>query len=171
MYAARQVHSLQYSYCVVIAAYSCAMLFPIWLNFNPAARKLADPVRDEHSRRASEIEKGNRESMGTSDKCGRWTKFKQRLSKDQGQLPCVEHRERSSWSDNLSMPDATHSNSPRVMTRIMTPVFLTSRPSDSSSTTSDSSSATSTPRSRPSHHSSSGSASSSKASPRHLSSS
>lgn len=37
----------QYAYCVVVAAFATGILLPIWQNFHPVARKLADPLPQE----------------------------------------------------------------------------------------------------------------------------
>ncbi|KAJ4292391.1 hypothetical protein N0V90_009053 [Kalmusia sp. IMI 367209] len=129
MYGAEKAHNVQYAYCVVIAAYAAGALLPVWLNGPSAARKLADPVRDEQTRRESEIEKERRENLGVSEKRKTWSKFKNRWSRDKNQLPSVEHRERSSWPEGLSPPTGPRRDSSQVVT----PVFLSSRPSESSS--------------------------------------
>jgi fucose permease len=98
-YVVSQSHNAQYGYCVVVAAYVVGALFPIWLNIHPTARKLADPVRDEQTRRESEADEGRRESMGIGEKNKRWSRIKNRWSKDKNQLPEVEHRERRSWAE------------------------------------------------------------------------
>jgi fucose permease len=50
MYAVASSHSAsppeyQHAYLVVVTALAIGMLLPLWQNFNPAARKIADPVR------------------------------------------------------------------------------------------------------------------------------
>ncbi|KAF2872470.1 major facilitator superfamily domain-containing protein [Massariosphaeria phaeospora] len=105
MYAATQAHNVQYAYCVVVAAFAAGALFPLWLNLNPTARKLADPVRDEKTRRESQLDLDRRDSEQQFDetfsKSKRWSKMKHRYADRDGgrdhQMPAVEHRERRSW--------------------------------------------------------------------------
>jgi fucose permease len=137
MYAAARSRNVQYAYCVVVAAYTAGALFPIWLNGpSSAARALADPARDEQSRRESEIEKERRESVGMREKHRRWSKFRNRWSRDKDQLPSVEHREHESWPDAPVPPSIQafrQESSPwRDGERVETPVFLSSRTSTSS---------------------------------------
>lgn len=151
MYAIYRAHSVQYAYCIVVAAYALGSLFPIWLNFPFLSTQhlLVDPCRDEQSRRESEIEKERRVSMGVGGKHKRWSLYniKYRLSKEKDQLPTVEHRERSSWPEGLAPTwSITH---PAAAVRleaaqrneasgIETPVFLSSRNSETSSSASSS---------------------------------
>ncbi|KAL1612580.1 hypothetical protein SLS60_000809 [Paraconiothyrium brasiliense] len=137
MYTAAKARNVQYAYCVVIAAYTVGALFPLWLNVPLlAARTLADPVRDEQSRRESEIEQERRESMGMSEKHKKWSRFKSRWSKEKDQLPSVEHRERGSWPDGTVPPSVQtfrqENSQRRDSSPVMTPVFLSSRNSTSS---------------------------------------
>lgn len=107
MFAANKVHNSQYGFCVIIIAFAVGILYPLWLNAVPAARKISDPVRDEQSRRESEAEaeEKRRESMGEK-KTRRFSKFKQRLSghtnTNNDFSPTVEHRERVSWPENYA---------------------------------------------------------------------
>lgn len=39
--------SVQYSYCVIVALFSFGLIYPIYLNFVPKARKLVDPTKQE----------------------------------------------------------------------------------------------------------------------------
>ncbi|KAF2437292.1 MFS general substrate transporter [Karstenula rhodostoma CBS 690.94] len=143
MYAVTQSRNVQYAYCVVVAAYVAGALFPLWINGpSSAARTIADPVRDEQTRRESEIERERRESMGMSEKHKRWSKFKRRWSKDKEQLPSVEYRERGSWPDGIVPPPPVqafrHENSQgRESLHVETPVFLSSRNSTSSDSTTE----------------------------------
>jgi fucose permease len=101
-FVAAQLHNVQYAYCVVVAFYAAGMLFPIWLNTHPAARKLSSPVRDEQTRRESQAEDERRESMGNaSEKRRTWDKIKNRWSwsRGKGDGSEVEHRERKSWPE------------------------------------------------------------------------
>ncbi|KAF1970536.1 MFS general substrate transporter [Bimuria novae-zelandiae CBS 107.79] len=151
MYAAYRTHSVHYAFCVVVAAYAAGALFPLWLNFPipSAQRKLADPCRDEQSRRESEVERERRASMGMSEKHKRWNRLKNRLSREKDQLPTVEHRERNSWSEGLA-PTFSHTHPAAALrlqaqqrhdsSQIETPVFLSSRNSTSSSAGSSSTS-------------------------------
>lgn len=137
MYAVTKAQNVQYAYCVVVAAYVAGAIYPLWLNIpSSAARTLADPVRDEQSRRESEVEKERRESMGMSEKHKRWSKFKSRWSKDKDQLPSVEHRERGSWPEGLVPPSIQafrqENASRRDTSHVETPVFLSSRNSTAS---------------------------------------
>ena len=104
MFAALKVHNAQYAFCVIAAAYAAGSLYPIWLSTFPAARRLSDPVRDEHSRRESEAEEKRRETS-TRRRSKRWSTVKKRLGTSKGQeqeqLPSVEHRERRSWPEGL----------------------------------------------------------------------
>lgn len=98
-YATLRAHNVQYAYCVVVAVFAAGTLFPIWLNTYPEARRLADPVRDEETRRESRAEQERQESMGMSEKNRRWSRLKKRWSKEKDQLPSIEHRERRSWPE------------------------------------------------------------------------
>jgi fucose permease len=102
MFAALKVHNAQYAFCVIAAAFTSGILYPIWLSAQPAARKISDPVRDEQTRRESEDEEKRKEQNGEK-KEKRVSKIKQRLSwhKEKDGLPCVEHRERSSWPEGM----------------------------------------------------------------------
>jgi hypothetical protein len=102
MYGAMKSRNLQYAFCVIVAAYVAGILFPIWLNAYPTARALADPCRDEQTRRDLMLEEEiRRDSTTTGEKKKRWSGMRKRLSasKESGQLPTVEHRERSSWPE------------------------------------------------------------------------
>lgn len=136
MFAVVQSRNLPYAYCVVVAAYVAGAVFPIWLNGLSAARTIADPVRDEQSRRESEIEKERRESMGMGEKHRRWSKFKQRWSRDKDQLPSIEHRERGSRPESAVPPAVWALRQERSQRQeslhVETPVFLSSRNSTSS---------------------------------------
>lgn len=99
MYGALRARNIQYAFCVIVTAYSAGILFPIWLNAYPSARKLADPVRDEQTRRESQLEDERQDSATSVEKKGkRWSAIKKRCStsKEGGHLPTVEHRERRS---------------------------------------------------------------------------
>ncbi|KAF2998166.1 hypothetical protein E8E13_003015 [Curvularia kusanoi] len=101
-FAALKIHNARYAYCVVIAAYACGALYPIWLSSLPVTRQLSDPRRDEQTRRESEAEEKRRESLGQI-KPRTWSKVKNRLSfGNKDQLPYVEHRERRSWPEGLA---------------------------------------------------------------------
>jgi len=112
-----ELHNVQYAYCVVVAAYVAGALFPIWLNICPKAREVADPVRDEQTRRESAAEEERRESMGVSEKSNRWSKIKNRWSKDKNQLPEVEHRERQSWHEGQVPRHDSSQTEPSVVPR------------------------------------------------------
>ncbi|KAF2636073.1 MFS general substrate transporter [Massarina eburnea CBS 473.64] len=105
MYAVTQSYNVQYAYCVVVAAFAVGFLFPVWLNGFPVARLLADPLRDEQTRRESEAEREGREGMGFCEKGGkRWSRIRKRWSKERDELPWVEHRERRSWPEGEYPP-------------------------------------------------------------------
>ncbi|ETN43067.1 uncharacterized protein HMPREF1541_02225 [Cyphellophora europaea CBS 101466] len=53
-WAAANVGGIKYSYCVPLAAAAFAMLFPIYLNLVPAAKRQVDPI---HERRLAQREK------------------------------------------------------------------------------------------------------------------
>jgi fucose permease len=102
MYAASKARDTQYAFCVVVAAYAAGFLFPLWLSANPTARVLADPCRDEQTRRETMCEEEIRGSSTTpGEKRKRWSHMRKRLSTSNecGQLPTVEHRERRSWPE------------------------------------------------------------------------
>ncbi|KAF2018207.1 MFS general substrate transporter [Aaosphaeria arxii CBS 175.79] len=105
MYGALKAHNAQYAFCVVIAFYAAGTLFPVWLNLYSIARKLSDPVRDERTRRESELEQRSRqESMPTSEKKRMFSAIFKRLSISGNKgappdSPPCEHRERSSWTE------------------------------------------------------------------------
>ena len=127
MYAALKIRNVQYAFCVIVAAYATGALYPIWLNALPASRKISDPMRDEHTRRESEAEEKRRSLTGERKRSNRWSKAKDRLSwyKDNhnDQLPSVEHRERRSWPEGLTLRDGSFAIEP-VRTR--TPSSLSS---------------------------------------------
>lgn len=143
MFAVDKARNIQYAYCVVVAAYAAGALFPLWLNFPfpSTQRQLADPCRDEQSRRESDIERERRESMGTGEKQKRWSRFRNRWSRDKDDLPHVEHRERGSWPEGLAPLALTHPAAAVRLeaaqqhndSKVETPVFLSSRNSTSSS--------------------------------------
>jgi fucose permease len=102
MYGAMKARNIQYAFCVIVAAYAVGILFPIWLNAYPTARALADPCRDEQTRRELMLEEESRRaSTTTGEKKKRWSGMRKRFSasKEGGQLPTVEHRERSGWPE------------------------------------------------------------------------
>ena len=158
MYAVYKSRSVQYAYCVVVAAYTAGALFPLWLNlpFFSAQRRLVDPCRDEQSRRESEIEKERRASMGTGEKYKRWSlhNIKYRWSREKDQLPTIEHREHDSWPEGLA-PSLFHTHPAAAVrleaarrplsSQVETPVFLSSRNSSSSSAGSSSTSSVQAP--------------------------
>ncbi|CAI6338708.1 unnamed protein product [Periconia digitata] len=116
----RQVRSLHYAYCVVVAAFAVGLLMPLWLNAHPTASKIADPARDEQTRRELQAERERRESMGISEKSSRrWSRMRRKWSKEKSDLPSVEHRERRSWPDGQTerpelelAPLPRHENAP-----------------------------------------------------------
>ncbi|KAJ5133968.1 Major facilitator superfamily domain general substrate transporter [Penicillium atrosanguineum] len=50
-YAAYLSHGTQWSYCVLVAAFSAGAIFPLYLNLVPAVKKQVDPVPNEYLRR------------------------------------------------------------------------------------------------------------------------
>jgi len=69
-FADGQAHRYQAAYRVVVAAFTITLLFPIYLNFFPLARQLADPVKEprpgednDNTRRPSDGS-GRRSSIG-----------------------------------------------------------------------------------------------------------
>ncbi|CAE7192352.1 hypothetical protein P3342_009174 [Pyrenophora teres f. teres] len=99
MFAALKTDNAQYAFCVIVAAYTLGSLYPIYLNLLPAARHLSDPVRDEKTRRESEMEERRRGSA--TDKLHKWSKGKKGRHWNDA-LPSVEHRERRSWPEGLA---------------------------------------------------------------------
>ncbi|KAF2184446.1 MFS monosaccharide transporter-like protein [Zopfia rhizophila CBS 207.26] len=100
MYGAEQVKTVQYAYCVVVASLAFGTIFPVWLNAYPITRQLSDPVRDEQTRRESQLEEEKRDWIQTGGK--RHKRFKsitKRWSGEKEELPMVEHRERRSWPE------------------------------------------------------------------------
>jgi hypothetical protein len=101
MFAVLKTYNSQYAFCVIVAAFAAGALYPIYLNALPASRELADPIRDEKTRRESEAEE--KRGGSSSEKSRRWSKVKKRLSwNKEDQLPSVEHRERRSWPEGLA---------------------------------------------------------------------
>jgi fucose permease len=118
-YVVSESRNVQYAYSVIVAAYAAGALFPIWLNWHSAARNIADPVRDEQTRRESEAEEERRESMGMNlgEKGRRWSKIKNRWSKDKNQLPEVEHRERGSLQEGRAARHDSSQTEPSAVAR------------------------------------------------------
>jgi fucose permease len=92
--------SVQYSYCVIVALFSFGMMYPLYLNFVPKARRQVDPVKEE---------RGDRPETPIR----RFSKhFSVIISKFGGggsnpELPVVEHREsrrQGSWATDASSP-------------------------------------------------------------------
>jgi fucose permease len=100
-FAVLKTYNSQYAFCVIAAAFTVGVLYPIYLNVLPSSRALSDPVRDEKTRKESEANEKRRGSL--SEKMKRWSKVKKRLSwNNEEQLPSVEHRERRSWPEGLA---------------------------------------------------------------------
>lgn len=51
LYGVTKSHSVQYSWCVMLAVFSFGTIFPLYLNFVPAARKQVDPIHEKRDRR------------------------------------------------------------------------------------------------------------------------
>lgn len=51
LYGVTRTHSVKYSYCVMVAVFAFGMIFPLYLNFVPAARKQVDPIHESRDRR------------------------------------------------------------------------------------------------------------------------
>lgn len=112
-YGAARARNVQYAFCVIVAAYTAGTLFPIWLNMYPAARQLSDPVRDEQTRRASQVEQRRRDSRQSGEKKKRFSSLRNRFSKEKDMLPTVEHREHSSWAEGQNPPvESTEKETP-----------------------------------------------------------
>jgi fucose permease len=111
MFAALKIHNAQYAFCVIVAAFSAGVLYPLWLNALPATKQISDPIRDENTRRASAAEE--KAKSVDERKLRRFSKLKNRLSlrKDE-QLPYVEHRERRSWPEGLAAQNGSMSIEP-----------------------------------------------------------
>ncbi len=103
MFAALKVHNPQYAYCVVIAALSAGVFYPIWLNALPATRAISDPCRDEHTRRESAAEE-QRKALSGEKKSKRRSRAKERSSwhHEKRVLPSFEHKERQSWTPGVN---------------------------------------------------------------------
>ncbi|TVY38746.1 L-fucose-proton symporter [Lachnellula occidentalis] len=85
--------SVQYSYCVIVALFSFGLLFPIYLNFVPKARRQVDPMEEEpddpdDERPETPIRRFSRRFSVIMNKLGGG---KNGLSS--ADLPIVEHRE------------------------------------------------------------------------------
>jgi fucose permease len=104
MFALLKTQNPQYSFYIIVAAYSAGVLYPLYLNIFPAARRLSDPVRDEKTRRESEAEEKQRRGSSHVEKLKRWSKAKKRssITKENQGLPSIEHRERRSWPEGLA---------------------------------------------------------------------
>ncbi len=104
MFAALKIHDARYAFCVVVAAFTAGLLYPIWLNTVPAARIISDPLRDEQTRRESEAEEKRRSLSGEKRNSKRWSKVKEQLhwhkEKVNEELPSAEHREHRPLPDN-----------------------------------------------------------------------
>jgi fucose permease len=128
VFAALKIHNAQYAFCVIIAALSAGLLYPLWLNSLPTTRQLSDPTRDEQTRQASETEEKRRSTDETKTK--RFSKTKGRMSwRKNDQLPYVEHRERRSWPEGLAPRNGSMSIEP---VEPITPVLRTYSKSSSS---------------------------------------
>ncbi|KAF2266696.1 MFS general substrate transporter [Lojkania enalia] len=107
IFGAMQIRNIQYAFCVAVAAFAGGMIFPIWLNLHPAARQISDPVRDEQTRRESQIEEQRRESTGTGEKKRKRISLRK---KEKHELPFVEHLERRSWPEVQSPGEGSSSS-------------------------------------------------------------
>jgi fucose permease len=104
MYGADRARNVQYAFCVVIAAYAAGTVFPIWLSCFPAARLLSDPVKDQQTRRESQVQARRHADERPGEKKKRFSALRNRFSRDTDQLPTVEHRERRSWPEDQTKP-------------------------------------------------------------------
>jgi fucose permease len=96
MFGVSKAYNVQYAFCVVVASFAFGALFPIWLNAYPAARQLAEPVRDEQARRQSVQEAENAAVARRTEKRKRG--MRQRFSRTtDSESPPVEQRERAGW--------------------------------------------------------------------------
>ncbi|KAJ5060061.1 major facilitator superfamily domain-containing protein [Bipolaris maydis] len=104
MFAILKTENSKLAFCVIVATYSAGALYPLYLNIVPAARRLSDPVRDEKTRRESEAEEKQRRGSSHVEKLRRWSKGKKKssISKENQELPSIEHRERRSWPEGLA---------------------------------------------------------------------
>ncbi|RHZ54104.1 putative MFS monosaccharide transporter [Aspergillus thermomutatus] len=102
-YAAQLARGVSYSYCVLVALFSAGAIFPVYLNFVPAAKKQVDRVPNEYLRRHR-----RRRSHMTPNK----TTAPVRREKDNPSVGGVLSRRRSVLTDPLpaiNLPETTHS--------------------------------------------------------------
>lgn len=96
MYGIYKAYDVQYAFSIVVGTFALGALFPIWLNVYPAARQLADPVRDEQARRQSVQDAENAAVANGTKKSKRG--MRQRLSRTtDSESPPVDQRERVGW--------------------------------------------------------------------------
>lgn len=96
-YVASQSQDSQYSICVAVAGFTGATLLAFFLNFNPLARTLCDPLKDP-----SEISDDQIAGSATSSVASRALSFFSIRKKSAGEMK-TEWRERQSSAD--SSPD------------------------------------------------------------------
>ena len=85
MFSVKKAVNLQYAFCVTVAAFAAGALYPIYLNLYPSARQISDPVRDQETRRASQIDRGTAKRKGFS--------LRRNRASSESDLPTVEQRE------------------------------------------------------------------------------
>ncbi|KAF2466976.1 MFS monosaccharide transporter-like protein [Lindgomyces ingoldianus] len=111
-YGVQQSHNAQYAYCVVVATFAFGMIFPLWINVHPTARQIVDPMKDEQTRRASQLEEERRDFAQTGEKRHkRWSSsIRKRFGREKDEFPVIEHREKSNWPDG-NVPNGSPSRS------------------------------------------------------------
>jgi len=95
-------HSVQYSYCVIVALFCFGILYPVYLNFVPKARRQVDPIKDKDSddRPETPIRRLSKRFSVIITKFGGGGN-----GPSSPELPIVEHREsrrHESWTSGAS---------------------------------------------------------------------
>ncbi|KAL9621050.1 MAG: hypothetical protein Q9160_004435 [Pyrenula sp. 1 TL-2023] len=91
-------HSIQYSWCVVVAVSVFGTIFPVYLNVFPQARRQVDPVHEARNSRRQKRKATLRNMSDGSDSSSRQNIFGlagivARVKKRSSDIPTVEHHE------------------------------------------------------------------------------
>ncbi|THW00783.1 MFS general substrate transporter [Aureobasidium pullulans] len=99
-YVASKAQNSQYALCVSVAGFTGATLLPFFLNFNPLARTLCDPLKDP-----SELAEEDLPGSSTSSVASRALSFFSIRRKSAGEMK-TEWRERQASADSTASPGA-----------------------------------------------------------------
>jgi len=100
MYGAAKARNVQFAYCVVVAAFACGALLPVWFYVVRGAREIVDPVKSErHEGGLEEVAQIERRLSSVGER-SRKNRFGMGRRWRKEESPVVEHRERRSWADS-----------------------------------------------------------------------